>query len=427
MTDKKNGSTPKSEAARPAASLFTPLGREALMSLPPLRWLVKGLLPAQGLVVVYGPSGAGKSFLLLDLALALARGTPWFGRRTLPAQVYYLCLEGLPGFRNRVRAWEQHNGCRLPSDFNVVAQPFNLRDEVDVGQLLLATTRARLRAERTRARDLALPSGVSEEGTSAEQVRNSPVPQVFVVDTLNRAMAGAEENGSSDMSAALAGAFLLAERSGGLVILVHHTGKDVDRGPRGHSSLVPAADASVLVTRRGTKRLWEAQKVKDGADGLVGEFSLLVEGLGEDEDGEAVTSCVVKPESVMAVTDHAEPLPEGLKAGLEALRRCLEGQRPMSSRPPVSRLPPMRSDGAVAERRTEAIEEFAGQTDLCIDTDAWRALYMEACPAESLSGKRNAFLRAQKGLLQRGWIELEGTTLRITEMGRDAMHKEAVQ
>lgn len=203
------------------------------MSLPPLRWLVKGLLPAQGLVVVYGPSGAGKSFLLLDLALALARGAPWFGRRTLPAQVYYLCLEGLPGFRNRVRAWEMHHECRLPAAFHVIAEPFNLRDEVDVGQLLLATGKARHRVER-RKEGVVLPPGEGEKGSPRfhDGAASDPglIPQVFVVDTLNRAMAGAEENGSSDMSAALAGAFLLAERSQGLVILVHHTGKDVDRG-----------------------------------------------------------------------------------------------------------------------------------------------------------------------------------------------------
>ena len=41
---------------------------------------------------------------------------------------------------------------------------------------------------------------------------------------------------------------------GGLVVLVHHTGKDASKGLRGHSSLQAALDAAIEVRRDGDNR-----------------------------------------------------------------------------------------------------------------------------------------------------------------------------
>lgn len=43
-----------------------------LLNAPPMRWLVQGVLPAEGLAALYGASGSGKSFLTLDMGLSLA-------------------------------------------------------------------------------------------------------------------------------------------------------------------------------------------------------------------------------------------------------------------------------------------------------------------------------------------------------------------
>ena len=48
---------------------------------------------------------------------------------------------------------------------------------------------------------------------------------VVVLDTLNRAVPGAEENDSKDMGAIIAAAKTLQRGVGGWVILVHHTGR----------------------------------------------------------------------------------------------------------------------------------------------------------------------------------------------------------
>ena len=60
----------KPEAAEKSAR-YSLSGRDDLMALPPLEWVVKGILPNRGLAAIYGPSGSGKTFLILDLAAAI--------------------------------------------------------------------------------------------------------------------------------------------------------------------------------------------------------------------------------------------------------------------------------------------------------------------------------------------------------------------
>lgn len=70
------------------------LTAEELLStpLPPVKWIVPGLLPA-GLALFAGPSKAGKSWLTLWLCLQVAQGKPVWGREVEPRTVLYLSLE----------------------------------------------------------------------------------------------------------------------------------------------------------------------------------------------------------------------------------------------------------------------------------------------------------------------------------------------
>lgn len=67
---------------------------EELLStpLPPVKWIVPGLLPA-GLALFAGPSKAGKSWLTLWLCLQIAQGNPVWNREIEPRTVIYFSLE----------------------------------------------------------------------------------------------------------------------------------------------------------------------------------------------------------------------------------------------------------------------------------------------------------------------------------------------
>jgi hypothetical protein len=236
-----------SGAAKPAEpeSRFRLLTGADLRDLPPLAWRVRGALPAHGLAGIYGASASGKSFLALDIGAAIAEGGEWFGYRVKPAPVVYVALEGEAGFRLRVAAWEQGNGRPLPSGPRLVLQPFRLTDPQDVPDLAAA----------------ALTAGAGA---------------VTMLDTLNRAAPEADENASADMGRIIEAAKNLQRLTAGLVVLVHHSGKDAANGLRGHSSLFAALDAAVEVTREGDRREWKTAKAKDGQDGATHPFRLEV-------------------------------------------------------------------------------------------------------------------------------------------------------
>jgi hypothetical protein len=242
---------------------FAVLTADELAALPPIRWRVRGVLPECGLAAVYGPSGSGKSFLVLDLLGAVAEGRSWFGNRTNPCPVTYLALEGEAGIAQRMNAYRIRHG-RAPSAMCFVAAPFALLDPADVQDL-------------------------------AEAIRGAGgAGGIVAVDTLNRSAAGADENDSRDMGRLIEGAKSLQGLLGGLVLLVHHAGKDLSKGLRGHSSLHAALDAVVEVTRDGDRREWRIAKAKDGRDGDSVPFRLAVVEVGEDDEGEPITSCVVE-------------------------------------------------------------------------------------------------------------------------------------
>lgn len=277
--------TPETEPADPRYKLWS---GASIAALPWPTWRIRNVMPAEGVVAGYGASGSGKSFLFFDMGAAIAeeRGT-WFGYRVEGAPVVYAALEGEAGLRRRVQAWEIHHGRPLPERMLLMLQSFKLTDPKDV-------------------RDFA---AVVAPGA------------VVFIDTLNRAAPNADENSSKDMGEILQGAKRLQGLIDGLVVLIHHTGKDASKGLRGHSSLFAAMDAAVEVTRDGDRRRWSVAKSKDAEDGTGRAFKLAVVELGLDEVGDLATSCVVTSDLAAEEIKRAR-LPQGgnQRIALDALR-----------------------------------------------------------------------------------------------------------
>ena len=296
------------EAAREPAKTeprYKLLGAGDLRNLPPLAWRVRGVLPAVGLAALYGASASGKSFLAFDMAAAIAEGKPWFDCRVIAAPVVYCALEGEAGFKLRAQAWEVSRGRSLPDDLHMMLQPFNLTEPQDVYDLAAV-----------------VPAGA-----------------VVILDTLNRAAPMADENSSRDMGEILQAAKTLQAAIGGLVLLVHHTGKNAAAGLRGHSSLFAAMDAAVEVTRDGDRREWRVAKSKDGQDGGAYPFKLNLEVLGTEPTGESITSCVVLRDTQLQDV-RAVKLPQGgnQRVILDALRPLFkDGTTGKPGAPPLAR------------------------------------------------------------------------------------------
>jgi hypothetical protein len=107
-------------------------------------------------------------------------------------------------------------------------------------------------------------------------------------------MPGADVNSGKDVGAALAQCKRINVKTGAMVLLVHHSGKDAGKGARGWSGLRAAADVELEITRKENDRAIKVTKLKDGQDGASMGFKLHTVTLGEDEDGDDITSCIVE-------------------------------------------------------------------------------------------------------------------------------------
>ncbi|UZT80734.1 AAA family ATPase [Ectopseudomonas chengduensis] len=280
------------------ASRFKPQTGEEILKTPIEQWLAKSIFRRTGVVSIYGVPKSGKSFIGFDLGCSIAEGAPFFGHNTKSTPVAFVPLEGESGYRGRIEAWLRHrNRETLPDGVRfIMPGSFNIADPQDVSELA---------AE--------LPPGC-----------------VVFIDTLNRASVGLDENSGKDMGAVIEGAKTLQRLIGGLVVLVAHSGKDSAKGIRGHSSLVAALDAVVLVSREGERRSFEVQTSKDGSEGEKHFFRLEVVEVGTDEDGDAITSCVVVPEEAPALhggTFKPVELSEGKALMMQTFEECAAENR----------------------------------------------------------------------------------------------------
>lgn len=243
---------------------FAPYTTSEFGLFPDAECAIEGLLPAQGIACIYGPSGTGKSALKASMIYSLSTGQPWCGREVEPCAVWSVVLEGSSVERDRILAIEKHFGRRLPKTAKFVFNDLRLTQPEDVAEL-------------------------------ADRIGKNGGADVIFIDTLACAMAGGDENSSRDMGLAISGAKALQRATGGLVILVHHTGKDASRGLRGHSSLNAALDTSIEVKRHEDYRSWKLVKSRDTEDGVQGAFLLEPVEVRIDSKGRPVNSIVVIP------------------------------------------------------------------------------------------------------------------------------------
>jgi len=215
-------------------SRFALIRADALQQLPPLRWLVDGVLPSDGLAALVGPSGKGKTFLTIGLAGAVATGQSWLGCATGDAApVLYIAAEGTAGLKQRVAAWVSFH--KAPADLPVyfICETVNLMTVEDVAHVTAA-------------------------------ISAMPVPPALVVvDTLHRAMVGGDENSAKDVGIVVQHADAIRRFCGCTVLVVHHNKKDADV-ERGSTALRGACDAMLMLRDDEDSRTLICEKQKDG-------------------------------------------------------------------------------------------------------------------------------------------------------------------
>jgi hypothetical protein len=228
-----------------------------------IKWLVKNLIPADSMGMIFGASGTFKSFLALDLCLSVANGKAWTNRKTDFGAVGYMAAEGGAGIYKRIVAWQ--DGIPPPDNFHVCTVPLLLSAKEEIAAL--------------RQSIIALPE----------------IPKLIVIDTLSQTFAG-DENSSSDIASYLRMINSeIREPFGATVLVIHHSGHSASERPRGSSAITANVDFLLGCFRSDPEALnarLEVTKQKDGdkVKGLY--FDLERRVIGKDEENEEISSLV---------------------------------------------------------------------------------------------------------------------------------------
>lgn len=237
-----------------------------LLDMPTPKSVVRRVLRLEQLALIFGEPGSYKTFVILDLVLKVCTGLLWWGSPTLQGSVIYFAGEGIGGLRRRIQAWAIEHGfeaCDLAMRVLPHSVPFDSDD--DFARLIQAL----------------------------KALANMPL--IVVIDTLARFGGALDENSASEMGVFIDRCDEIKRVTGAAVVVVHHTRKG-SRVLRGSSALEGAADVviEVLKPEKGKAEV-TGRKSKDDEAFPTIYLNTATIPLGVDEDGEFVSSLVLRP------------------------------------------------------------------------------------------------------------------------------------
>lgn len=261
-------------------------------------YLIDDLLPENSLVCLYGPSGTYKSFLAQSWACHIATGKSWDQRNVEQSATLYIAAEGGRSIATRIKCWEKVKADGAFTDY--LAHYDGVITMGDQAQIDFVVNIA-----------------------SEVEVRTGYNLKLIVIDTLARSFGSGDENSAKDMGTFISGCDQVREKTGATVLIVHHTGKEMTKGPRGSSALYAALDAAYLVSTDNCKDgfILSCTKMKDGPLPDDRHYRLEESEVCTNTNGKRITSLVVDDSGTSPGTFSAtDRLTDNHSTVMESLR-----------------------------------------------------------------------------------------------------------
>lgn len=240
--------------------------------------MVEGVALSGSLIYLGGSWSAGKTAMAIELACSIASGRgKMLGKRCVTGTVIYFCVEDATTVYRRARAWHMHHNPPGWRGQNLLFySTLDLRDEEDTETAL------------AKVREDIATLGIDQ-------------PVLMIIDTQAAATPGMEENSAADAGEVLNRINRVRDFMQCAVALVHHHGKDAEKGLRGSSvmsaaadtivtfdlddSTVPAVQTATVTKSRGMQRLREP---------LMSQVRVIDLGV-RNNFGEPVTAMILVP------------------------------------------------------------------------------------------------------------------------------------
>ena len=240
----------KAQQGRPlrTAGSYMVVGRDPVP--PPVRWLVKGLIPQGGVVALIGAPGSGKSAVTAALVIATATGSDWLGQITRPGVPVMVSYEAATSTRRRLAA---------------------ALSESQATPLIVSVAPEKTLLEKGAYEDI---RGMIQD---ARRDCGAPV-SLMVIDSLQSATRGADENSSKEIGAAFGVLQRLAKECDLTIIVIAHNGRDGGRHARGTSFVLGDVEAQLFVKPSAGGGTIEVVKLRDGEPSRPLPFALVSAG-----------------------------------------------------------------------------------------------------------------------------------------------------
>ena len=214
---------------------------DLVASLQPVDWLIDGVLEARAVGLLAGKHSSYKSTVAIDWVHSVASGRAWLGRSVRRGAAVVIAGEGARGLARRAHAWGVEH--------NLTGQ-----DLADLPVLWSKSAVQIMDAER-------MAKAVATIHETLAERYGVEYPDLVIVDTLNKNFAGGDENSASDIS--LFFEKLTRAFPHSCVVIVHHFGKDKNRGSRGSSAIDASLDFLYHAEAVGGEVVLRSQKMKD--------------------------------------------------------------------------------------------------------------------------------------------------------------------
>jgi hypothetical protein len=170
---------------------------------------------------------------------------------------------------------------------------------------------------------------------------------------------------------------------GAHLMLVHHTGKDISQGARGHSLLRAAVDTEIELRWDKDTQSGAATMTKQRNMRTEGTFTFRLDEVAlATEEGKLVTACVVVPLDDGAVTTPTKRMSKAVQTAVLALQKAI----------------------GESDTVSPASEHIPGGINV-VTYDRWRDYaYREGISTGKDRAKQQAFKRASEHLIGGGYV-----------------------
>jgi len=230
-------------------------------------YLINNIIESKTHGLIAGSSQSFKSFCVLKMAHSICTGLDFFGHDIFDTgKVLYICGEGLGALGRRIKALKIVEG-GFNDNFFILNKPLFIDNIAEMAWL------------------------------QESIIKINPVMVFF--DTFSSLASNTKENANEEVARTLKMVADCCASTGSSSLVVHHYGKDADKGMRGASAFSANVDFEISMLRKeGLNAIMSCKKSKDGDFFEDVEIVAHIVELGLTmQDGRAATSLVLKNHS----------------------------------------------------------------------------------------------------------------------------------